>query len=89
VRQSFVAGGWRWRGGGGGGGGALGMMKRLNLLLPCNQFVSARLSIISFKTDLLEHLSLQLQEAGAPRALSVGESGGREEEQHWRDCPLR
>ena len=28
------------QGGGGRGGGALGMMKRLNLLLPCNQFVT-------------------------------------------------
>lgn len=42
---------------------ALGVMKRLNLLFPCNQFVSARLSIISFKTDLRKHLRLLLQDA--------------------------
>ena len=57
------------------------MMKRLNLLFPCNQFVSARLTIISFKTDLREHLSLLLRGA-APRALSIGDSGGRQEERH-------
>ena len=61
--------------------GALGMMKRLNLLFPCNQFVNAQLSIISFKTDLLEHLCLVLQ-GTAPRALSIGDSGGRRQEQH-------
>ena len=55
-RQSFVAG-WRRE------GWAFGMMKRLNLLFPCNQFVNARLRIISFKTDLREHLRLLLQEA--------------------------
>jgi len=82
--QSFVA----WGSGGGRGDGALGMMKRLNLLFPCNQFVNARLSIISFKTDLLEHLSLMLQ-GTAPRALSIGDSGGRRARgAARRDCPL-
>ena len=40
--ESFRAGKFCCRGGG--EGGALGMMKLLNLLFPCNQFVSARLN---------------------------------------------
>ena len=72
-RQSFVAG-WRRE------GWAFGMMKRLNLLFPCNQFVNARLRIISFKTDLREHLRLLLQEAA--RELFRSERFRWQEEQH-------